>query len=279
MRLRHPQILRRRPILGVAFLCLLVLTTAAWVRFDAEKAVSAFEQPPIPGFDGRIVDDLSGQFSLRGPVKYWLEESQGYGDHFWWTKNNLSGVENAAQWQLGITESGLYEFFVYIPMTHATTRAATYSIYHNGVTDSIKVDQSAHHNTWYKLGSFLIAGSGDEYIELVDETGEADTQYEIAFDAVGYSKVEPEWEEKITGALWERIRPWLDEKTVVFQEKFKQWLDEQKGKLFQQLADSLKNWIDQQCASLGAAFLFPIFAFVLWLRQRRKPPGSDGKTC
>lgn len=276
MRFRYPQILRRRHVLSLVFLCLtLVLTTGAWVRFDVEKAVSAIEQPPIPGLDGTIVDDLSGQFSRRGPLKYWHEESQGYGNHFWWTKNNLSGVENVAQWQLGITEPGLYELFVYIPSMHATTKAATYSIYHNGVMDSIKVDQSAHHNTWYKLGSFLIAGSGDEYIELVDETGEADTQYEIAFDAVGYSKVEPGWEEKITGALWERIRPWLDEKTAGFQEKFEQWLDEQKGKLLQQLADSLKNWIDQQCASLSATLLFPIFAFVLWLRQRRKPPDSD----
>jgi hypothetical protein len=273
---KNLQILQKPYWLGVIILYSIIgLTTSAWTRFDAGKTSSAIEQPPIPGLDGTIVDDLSGNFSLRGPVKYWKEESLGFGDHFWWTKNNLSDVENAANWYLSITEPGLYELYVYIPTTHASTKNATYFIYHNGLTDRVKVDQSAHHNTWYELGEFLIAASGDEYIELVDQTGEADTQYEIAFDAVGYSLVEPEWEEKITGALWERIRPWLDEKTAVFQEKLKEWLDEQKGKLLQQLADSIKDWIDQQCASLSAAALFPIVAVVIWLRQRRRPTDSE----
>jgi len=276
MRSKNHQILQKPHVLSIIILySILVLTTGAWIRFDADKVSSAIEQPPIPGLDGTIVDDLSGQFSLLGPAKYWKEESQGYGDHFWWTKNNFSDVENAAKWHLNITEPGLYELYIYIPTMHASTKNATYFIYHNGLKDRVKVDQSAHHNTWYKLGEFLIAGSGGEYIELVDETGEVDTHFEIAFDAVGYSLAEPEWEEKITGALWERIRPWLDEKTAVFQEKFKEWLDEQKGKLLQQLADSIKDWIDQQCASLSAAALFPIVAAVLWLRQKRKPQDSE----
>ena len=278
MRSRLHQFLQKFPVLYIVILAsMIALTMGAWVNLDLGKGLHHLEQPPIPGLDGTIIDDRSGQFTLRGPVKYWHEESLGYGGHFWWTKNNLSEVENAAQWQLNITEPGLYELFVYIPMTHATTQKATYSIYHDGKIDRVKVDQSAHPNTWHKLGEYLIAGSGDEYIELVDATGEAETQFEIAFDAVGYSKVEPEWEEKITGALWERIRPWLDEKTAVFQAKFKEWLDEQKGKLLQKLADSLKSWIDQQCASLSAAILFPIFAFVLWLRERRKQKAPDSE--
>jgi hypothetical protein len=253
----------------------LILTTGAWVGYDIEKSTNIVEQPPIPGLDGTIIDDRSDQFTLRGPVKYWHEESLGYESHFWWTKNNRSDIENAAKWRLDVSEPGLYELYVYIPFSHATTRAASYTVLHNGKTDHIIVNQSSNRNSWYNLGEFLLDGSGNEYIELVDETGEAETEYEIAFDAVGYAWVEPEWEEKITGALWERIRPWLDEKTAGFQEKFKEWLDEQKGKLLQQLADSLKNWIDQQCASLSVAIVFPFFAFVLWLRQRRKPSDSD----
>lgn len=276
MRSKQSKFLQRYKVFTLVIFCLaMLLTSGAWVKLDAAKASPVLNQPPVPGLDGTIIDDLSGQFSLRGPQKYWHEEDLGYGDHFWWTKNNLSGIENVAQWQLGITEPGLYDLFVYIPMQHATTQQATYSVYHNGDMDRVKVNQNAHHNAWFKLGNFHFAGSGDEYIELVDETGEADTQFEIAFDAVGYSKVNSEWEEKITGALWERIRPWLDEKTAVLQEKFKEWLNEQKGKLLQQLANSLKNWIDQQCTGLGAAMLFPLFAFVRWQRQRRRPPDSD----
>jgi hypothetical protein len=276
MHLKITRFLKTQAFLRVIILgSFLLVTTGAWVRVDTVKLPPAVEEPPIPGLDGTILDDRSGQFSLRGPVKYWNEEDHGYGGHFWWTKNNLSGVENAAKWYLNITESGMYELYVYIPTMHASTKKATYFIYHNGLLDQANVDQSANHNTWYKLGEFLISGSGDEYIELVDETGEVDTEFEIAFDAVGYSWIEPEWEEKITGALWERIRPWLDEKTADIQEKFKEWLDEQKGKLLQQLADSLKDWIDQQCASLSATLLIPLFAFVLWLRQRHKPTDSE----
>jgi hypothetical protein len=271
---KSPSFLQKYHVLSMMAI-FLILTTGAWTEYDLKKSASVVEQPPIPGLDGTIIDDLSTQFALRGPEKYWHEESLGYESHFWWTKNNRLGIENAAKWQIAVLEPGLYELYVYIPFSHATTKAASYTVLHNGTSDHIVVNQSSNRNSWYNLGEFLLDGSGNEYIELVDETGEAETAYEIAFDAVGYSLVEPEWEEKITGALWERIRPWLDEKTAVFQEKFKEWLDEQKGKLLQQLADSLKNWIDQQCASLSVATLFPVIAFVLWLRQRRKPSDAD----
>jgi hypothetical protein len=231
------------------------------------------DEPSIPEFTGFVIDDSSEQFSQRGPTKYWHEEDRGYGDHSWWTLNNHSGIENVARWSLGITEAGTYEIFVYIPLTHSTTQKAVYTVSHDGEQDRISVNQNANRNSWHRLGDFSFAGTGDEYIELMDETGEADTKYEIAFDAVGYLKLDPTWEDEITGALWERVRPWLDEKFSTFEEAFKDWLNEQKGKLLQKMGDALKNWIDQQCAGLGAAMLLPLFAFVLWHKQRRKPPG------
>jgi hypothetical protein len=229
------------------------------------------DEKSIPTFEGTVIDDLSTQFSLQGPERYWHEEDQGFKDHSWWTYNNRTGIDNTARWTLKITQSGTYEIFIYIPLSHATTQNAVYSISHHGGQERVTVNQNANRGSWYKLGDFNFAETGDTYVELVDETGEADTKYEIAFDAIGYRPVESDWEEKITGALWDRIRPWLDEKTALLEKAFKQWLNEQKGKLLQKLADTLKNWIDQQCAGLSAAMLFPLIAFVLWHRQRDKP--------
>jgi hypothetical protein len=229
------------------------------------------EEHSIPEFEGVVIDDLTEYFTRRGPEKYWHEETQGYGDHSWWTQNTKSGIENVARWTLRITENGDYDLSVYIPLLHSTTKKAVYIVYHNGVKTRVIVNQSANRNSWYKLGQFTFSGTEEAYVELIDETGEPDTQYEIAFDALGYSKSKPEWEEKITGALWERVQPWLDEKIGAFDKAFQDWLNEQKAKLLQKMGDALKNWIDQQCAGLGAAMLLPLFAFIRWQKQRRKP--------
>jgi hypothetical protein len=298
------QIIKQYHPLGSAILCLLpILSSDPWTNTTSIPLTTQFSESPapdapaittrnhawllddhdgccqqdemlVPSFQGIVIDDLSEQFSRQGPERYWHEEDQGFDNHTWWTKNNLAGIDNAARWSLGITQAGTYELFVYIPPIHATTENAIYIISHNGEQDRISVNQKANQNSWHSLGDFYFAGTGDEYIRLIDETGEADTGYEIAFDAVGYLSVDPTWEEKVTGALWERVRPWLDEKTALLEQAFKEWLNEQKGKVLQKLAETLKNWIDQQCAGVGAAMLFPLFALVLWHRQRGKPPGA-----
>ncbi|NIM93288.1 MAG: hypothetical protein GTO18_06215, partial [Anaerolineales bacterium] len=233
---------------------------------------------PIPDFQGTVVDDLSGSFTRTGPGKYWHEETLGFNDHSWWTRNNQSGVENTARWTLLGLEPGTYEIFVFIPPTHATTRGANYTIQHGSETHQVIVDQSSHNGTWYSMGNFDFTGVGDEFIELIDETGEADGKFEIAFDAIGYLSEGSKIEEEIAGSLWLPIQEWLEEQGEVLEEKFytwmeeqfKVWLDEQKGKVLRVLADALTAWIDEQCAGMGAAMLLPLFAFGTWWKRRRK---------
>ena len=244
-----------------------------WALYGTKRS-SEITSVSIPGFTGTVIDDLSDQFTRQGTERYWHEVDQGYGDHFWWTYNNHTGTDNLAHWSLGITQADTYEVFAYIPANHATSRHAVYTIYHNSGQDQVIVNQDANHNSWYKLGDFSFAGTGDEFVELIDETGERDTEFEIAFDAIGYRSVDPSWEDEVTGALWEKIRPWLDEKVASLQQVFKEWLNEQKGKFLQKMADTLKNWIDQQCAGLGAAILLPLFALIHWHKRRCKPPKS-----
>jgi hypothetical protein len=241
---------------------------------DDIRNICAQDALVIPEFAGIVIDDLSQQFSQRGPERYWHAEEQGFENHFWWTHNNRSGTDNLGLWSLGISQAGTYEIFVYIPPAHATTTNAVYIIAHNDEQDRVTVNQAVNRNSWYKLGAFSFSGTGEEYIQLSDETGEEDTKFEIAFDAVGYRSVDSSWEEEVSDALWDKVRPWLDEKTASLEQALKEWLNEQKGKFLQKMADSLKNWIDQQCAGLGAAMLLPFFALIFWHKQRGKTPKS-----
>lgn len=226
------------------------------------------EAPPLPEFEGTIIDDVSTNFTVQGPNRYWHEAHIGYQDHLWWTKNNDAGTENVGRWNLGVTEAGKYHLTVYIPYQHATTHQARYVLHHQGNITEIVVDQGGNKNSWHSLGDFELEGTGSEYLELVDETGEADSQYEIAFDAVGYARVDPGLEEVVADALWDKVKIWLDEQASELKVHLEEWLEKQKGELLRQLGNAVTGWIDEQCTGLGAAMVLPGFALIMWKRRR-----------
>lgn len=223
----------------------------------------------IPDFEGTIIDDVSDGFSLQGPDRYWHEETAGYQDHLWWTKNNATGVENKARWNLGIDEPGTYQIAVYIPTQHATTNQARYYVHHQDQITEVTVDQQLNQNTWHTLGSFEFIGDGQEYLELTDETGEPDSRYEVAFDAVGYTQGKPGLEEVIADALWDRVKIWLDDQATELKVHLDEWLERQKGQLLRQLGTALTSWIDEQCTGLGAALLLPLYALIVSRKRKR----------
>ena len=228
------------------------------------------ETPAIPEFEGTIIDDLSDGFILLGPDKYWHEEHLGYLDHSWWTRNNASKVENSVRWYLPISEPGTYNLFVYIPFSHASTRQANYHISYGSQSATIQVDQFSHRNSWYSLGSFTFEIPDDIFIELTDQTGEEDAQFEIGIDAVGFTRKPAGIEEQITDELWGRAQPWLDEQSEKLQGRLEEWLLDQKAKFLSKLADIVTGWIHQQCANMGAAMLLPLFALILWHRGQHR---------
>jgi len=223
----------------------------------------------IPAFEGTIIDDASDGFSLQGPDRYWHEETTGYKDHLWWTKNNATGVENKARWNLGIDEPGTYQIAVYVPTQHATTKQARYYVHHQGQITQVTVDQQLNQNTWYSLGSFEFIGDGQEYLELTDETGEPDSRYEVAFDAVGYIQGRPGFEDVVADALWDRVKIWLDDQGTELKVHLDEWLEKQKGELLRQLGNTLTTWIDEQCTGLGAAMVLPLYALIVSRKRKR----------
>jgi hypothetical protein len=236
------------------------------------------DDPPLPEFQGTIVDDLSDSFSLHGPRNYWHATELGYAGHSWWTKNNRLDVENTGRWSLAIPNPGEYKIAVYIPPNHATSETARYTLFHQNNSTSISVNQLRHQNSWVVLGTYTFDGSGNEYLELQDATGEPDGKVELGFDAVGFSSHKPGLEEKaaealadaVSNAVWDRIRMWLDDHTDELRAEVKVWFQQQKGKLLRQAGDSATTWIDRQCTGLGAAMLLPGAALVLWARKRPK---------
>ena len=137
-----------------------------------------------------IVDDQGSGFSKYGTASYWQEAWIGYNGHIFWTQNNQWTIDNYAKWQPNLSSSGVgtYAVYVYVPNNYATTMNATYTIYHNGVTDTSYVNQNIYSNQWVLLGSYYFSASGNEYVQLVDKTGETALTKRIGFDAVKWVK-------------------------------------------------------------------------------------------
>jgi hypothetical protein len=256
----------------------------------SKKQLGAFE-PEFPGSDGVIIDDNSPYFSRLGPAAYWQESDHGQGEHSWWTKNNASGIENRVRWMLPLDSAGVYAIYVFVPTEHATTHQAHYRISYQGATDQVTLDQSAYTNQWVLLGEFVFQGGGSEYIELVDETLEADGEFELAFDAVGYRWIEaregsavldeisdnlldsvsdqvPGLKDKIWEALGPSVQSWLDEQMEKVELRMEEFVEEQKVRLLREIQATIDRWLAEQClGSTAGTLLLPVAALLIWRRR------------
>ena len=139
-----------------------------------------------------IVDEQSSGFTKYGTPSFWKEASIGYNNHMFYTYNGQSSVDNYAMWKPSLSSegSGTYTVYVYIPSNYADTTSAVYTIYHNGITDTRYVNQVIYSNVWVTLGDFYFSASGNDYVKLVDATGESSTTKRVGFDAVKWIKKE-----------------------------------------------------------------------------------------
>jgi len=137
-----------------------------------------------------VVDDRSSGFSRSGTPAYWHEASIGWNGHMFWTNSDQSKVDDQGTWQPALPGGGDYTVSVYIPSNYATTRSATYTIYHAGRTETRVVNQLAYSNAWVQLGRFTFSGDGSEYVRLVDRTGEPNSPRRtiVGFDAVKFAR-------------------------------------------------------------------------------------------
>jgi murein DD-endopeptidase MepM/ murein hydrolase activator NlpD len=146
---------------------------------------------PVQGVAQFICDDGDACLTLAGPSAYWHRATTcgtsalGYGGDMYWTYVNGSTVSNSARWTPALGGPGTYQLSVFVPRCKGTSQQARYRIVHNGVTDLRTVNQNAYYDVWVPLGSFSFAGTGGEYVELTDATGESySTLRQLAVDAI-----------------------------------------------------------------------------------------------
>ena len=133
-----------------------------------------------------IIDDRDDGFVFGGGDASFYGRSVGYRSRLFWTWNSSSQQYNWGRWYPNLTTSGNWEVYAYVPSRYASTRAATYTILHNGAQDTKIIDQNAHSDQWVSLGTFYFGGGGNEYVALGDATGEGYATRMVAFDAMRF---------------------------------------------------------------------------------------------
>jgi uncharacterized protein (TIGR03382 family) len=128
-----------------------------------------------------VIDQRSECYIAGGDPRYWRRVDGGYNGNREWTGTTTAPEpSNFGRWQVKGVQ-GTVPVDVYLDggdVGKATK--ANYVIVHSGKTDTVMVDQTSI-SGWINLGDFAFSGSGDEYVQLGDNTGE-DTQ--LLFDAI-----------------------------------------------------------------------------------------------
>ncbi len=144
---------------------------------------------PIPPA-GRVVEETEVCFVPGGPSTGWRSvDGTGSGAHVYWTYAVATATENPGTWNLDLTESGLYRVEAYTPAPYAGSAQAPYTIRHAGREDPAILDQTAV-DGWQSLGELPFAAGADQWVQLVDSTGEpyAD-RVMLGFDAVRLTRL------------------------------------------------------------------------------------------
>ncbi len=127
-----------------------------------------------PGFDG-------GGFA-------WENAVCGLNGTHTWTYAQDSSQQYAA-WEPGIAD-GVYELSVYVPNCGVpidTTRTARYTVFHDGGTDTILVNQAAWAGQWVPLGGYHFGKATPPRVELSASTSDAGSA--IHFDALAWREL------------------------------------------------------------------------------------------
>ena len=132
-----------------------------------------------------ITDNLESRFTLHGPAQYWCNVTQGgqfYGYFYTYSISSVPDI-NWAEWTFELPDSSLsYILETWLP--EGGTAEASYRILHDGVEDTLTIQQSSYANEWISLGGPWNASEGLSVI-TGDYTGTAGQI--IVIDAIRFS--------------------------------------------------------------------------------------------
>jgi hypothetical protein len=142
----------------------------------------------------------------------------------------------------------------------------------------VEINQFTARGTWVSLGTYPFLGEPAEGVLLVDETGEADGQFRIAFDAIALRPPPPmgdqmadqvaRWQDRLLQELEPYIQPWVQRQLEALQAQLKQWIARQKIRFVRELQQAVSQWLEETC--LGPPLtLLPFAALVVIGHKRR----------
>jgi len=147
----------------------------AQVQFDEDPGRYSDDEPGI------LIDNGNGSFHWNGPNQF--TSSGGILGGFFYTNNTNAQATDTGRWDVSVG-AGNYEVFAFVPGSHATTTNARYRIYHFGRFITVMLNQSQFNNEYVSLGTYYFSGKDEEFITLINATGEGSGTTQIAFDAL-----------------------------------------------------------------------------------------------
>ena len=122
--------------------------------------------------EGGLIDDGDACLVTGGPTQYLRAvEGSGHESDLIWTGTTANArAANFAEWHIKVP-SGRYVVEAYVDASVATSRQATYAVFHAGKVDRVVVSQAS--TGWKNLGPFTFSADGAERVRVDDNTGEA----------------------------------------------------------------------------------------------------------
>ena len=182
------------------------LPYSLWMQYPNISASSgnvypsggSLSEPAAPA-TGFLVDDLSSTFS-QTPDNCWnvinTSAANSQNGRMLAIQPVTTGSDTCkARWTLPASAgAGQFGVYVRIPVVHATSEGAQYTVFHNGRGDIRVLNQSVFPNPtvadgWVYLGSYYFDGASPEYVQLGNKTQDvtgAVSGLELAADAVRF---------------------------------------------------------------------------------------------
>ena len=93
--------------------------------------------------------------------------NKDYGSDYLYSEG---GSGNTVRW-VPTLEAGDYEVYVWYVKSRKYSDSVPYTMFHDGQSETVTVDQSTGGGSWLLVGNYYFDGDGSEYIEVSDATG------------------------------------------------------------------------------------------------------------
>ncbi len=136
-------------------------------------------------------DDGSDVFSESGSNWSWSGAAGKYDGNARYNNRSLSGGETrTAKWQFEIPSAFDYRVYAWWPQYNNADQQARYTIFYNGLSDTVTVNQRLNGGQWNYLGTYpftvqstatnTIEVRNSHYFRWVDHNGDGDADYSTA---------------------------------------------------------------------------------------------------